>query len=126
VSLSGVSGTVTFPPASAGTTATVSGAETYTAATNDPAGYTLTITAGGSALPSAGGGSIPNTDLTVDETSASPGSQTFGAGPGAILTLAQTSVPSAGSYSENWALAIPGAAAASTYSESFVYLVLGT
>ena len=113
------------PAANAGSTATATGAEAYTAATNDPAGYTLTVAASGTGLVSAGGGSIPNADLTVTETAAGPGSQTFGPGSGAILTLAQTSAASSDSYAENWALAIPGTAAASSYSESFVYLVLG-
>jgi hypothetical protein len=125
VTLTGLAGTITFPAANAGSTATATGAEAYTAATNDPAGYTLTVAPSGSALVSAGGGSIPNTDLTVTETAAGPGSQTFGPGSGAILTLAQTSAASSDSYAENWALAIPGTAAASSYSESFVYLVLG-
>lgn len=124
VTLTGLSGTITFPAANPGSTATASGAQAYTAATNDPSGYTLTVAATGSALVSAGG-SIPNTDLTVTETAAAPGSQTFGPGSGAILTLAQTGAPSSDDYAENWALDIPSTAAASTYSESFVYLVLG-
>jgi hypothetical protein len=125
VSLTGLSGTITFPATNPGSTATADAAEAYTTATNDPAGYTLTLTAGGSALTAAGGASIPNTNLTVTETGAYPGSQTFGSASGAALTLAHTAAPSTDSYSENWALAIPGSAVASTYSESFVYLVLG-
>jgi YVTN family beta-propeller protein len=125
VSLTGLSGTITFPPANPGTTATATRAEAYTAATNDTAGYTVTLAASGSGLVLASGGSIPNTDLTVTETGASPVSQTFGAGSGSILTTAQTHAPSSDNYTEDWALAIPATAAASTYSESFVYLALG-
>jgi len=40
VKLTGLTGTITFPAANAGSTATATGAEAYTAATNDPAGYT--------------------------------------------------------------------------------------
>jgi len=125
VSLTGLTGTITFPAANPGTTSTANAAEAYTAFTSDPAGYTLTLAAGGSALTSSGGGSIPNNDLSVTETSSHPGTQTFGAASGAVLTLAQTTAASSDSYSENWALAIPSGTAATTYSESFVYLVLG-
>jgi hypothetical protein len=125
VSLTGLTGTISFPAANPGSTSTATGAEAYTAFTNDPNGYTLTLAAGGSALTSPSGGSILNTGLSVTESGASPGTQTFGPASGAVLTLAKTSAPSTDSYSENWSLAIPGDAAATTYSESFVYLVLG-
>jgi YVTN family beta-propeller protein len=128
VNLSGLAGTVSFPAADPGTTTTATNSEQYTVSTSDTAGYTLMLTASGTGLASSGSGSIPNNLLTVTETGAHPGrpaSQTFESAAGQSLTLGTTTGASSDNYAETWALALPSNAAAGTYSEGFVYLVLG-
>jgi hypothetical protein len=127
-SLSGLSGTISFPADGAGTTPAVANAENYTVSTTDASGYTLMLVAGSSDLTTLGSDAIPNTALTITETRAhpgSPGSQTLGSASGALLTLGSTNSVSGDVYAENWALALPSNAAAGTYEESFLYLLLG-
>ena len=64
-----------------------------------------------------------NTDVIVTETAAAP--RVTGARLGCHPHAGSDQRASSCSYADNWALAIPGTAAAAAYPESFVCLVLG-
>jgi hypothetical protein len=122
VTITGLSPTITIPTAAAGTTSTAHAAESYSVSTNSAGGFTLQIQPGSTALASGGSATIANSNLSVIEN-----------GPGAIGTtktfngsnpLMIDITASAGSqgYSEDWSLAIPGSASATSYSETFTYV----
>ncbi|HEX3959898.1 MAG TPA: hypothetical protein VHZ03_25225 [Trebonia sp.] len=72
LSLTGLSSTITFPAATAGNTVTATSAENYTVSLADGSGYTLTI-APAANLSDSSGDTIPNSDLSIDETTLATG-----------------------------------------------------
>jgi hypothetical protein len=128
LTLSGLTPTITLN-GQAGTTATAPGAENFSIATNDT-GFTLTITPSLAGLQDAAGDVIPNSDLSIQETTGVSGSPTVGFnGAEGLTVLGQTGLPGTGftdTLNENWALAIPASAAPDTYSEQFTYTAIGS
>jgi hypothetical protein len=68
ISMDGQTSAINFGDVLPGTNAQVPDAETYYVATNDQAGYSLSLTPQSSALQSSGSASIPNSALSVTET----------------------------------------------------------
>lgn len=125
ITLTGLSPTINFGQLVAGQPSTVNAAETYTIGTNDPSGYSVTLTPGGSALTNGGSGTIPNSALSIVETEgvAVPGEVIHLSGA-SVITLDSEGVM-ADTYQENWTLQAPSPLpAAGSYGESFTYTAL--
>jgi hypothetical protein len=122
VTLSNLSSSIAFPATAPGSTGTATGAENYQVMSNDPAGYSLSITPGGTAMQASGGGVLPNSALQVNETGTNGHGGNFVSGE---VTVDTTSAPASRSYSEDWQWSIPGSQQPGNYSEQFTYLALG-
>jgi len=137
ITLTGLTADIDFGSVSPGTTGTVTGAEAYTASTNDSKGYDLTVTGSGPTLPCSvgmsgggfcgtlGGGSadvLPNkNDLTITETASAAGTLLPGNAASSGVTIQATTSASSNSYSEDWALSVPATQEADSYTETFTY-----
>lgn len=117
LTLSGITGSIDLS-GNPGETVTRTGAEQYTVSSNDTAGYSVTVTPGSTALMFASQ-NIPNSALSVNTVGFS--------GSTALTVQNHTGLSAANgdSYSDTWALAIPGSQPAGTYTETFTYLALG-
>ena len=117
ITLSGLSPSIDFGQILPGTPVNKPGAEVYTVATNDPAGYSLVLSFPANGLTS-GANSIPLSALNMQEAGAghSPNVLT-----GTSFTLNNTSAPSSDNYTENWMLTPPASLAAGNYSGAFTY-----
>jgi hypothetical protein len=141
ISLTGLSSTITFPAVTAGNTATDDSAENYTVSLTGGAGYTLTISTGGTGLSDTAGDSISNQEMSILETTFGSGwnnrpfplgggQPAIGSTPGpSTVTLDQESTGSptgdiSMNYSENWQLDVPATTPAGTYTEAMTYLAL--
>ena len=123
VTLSGLTSSISFPAANPDTTATASGAESYNVSSNDPNGYTLSITPGAFAMQDSASDQAPNNQISVTETGGTGTSGTFQSS--SPLTVDTTHSAASKNYAEDWNWAIPGNQPAGSYHESFSYLALG-
>ena len=126
ITLSGITSTITFPTVQAGSTSLASNAENYTVSiqgglTDD--GYTLQIEPAQGFLADGTGDQIANSNITVTETGANPGTRTF-SGTTPLVIADTTTGPATDTYSENWALAVPASAGAGSYSEPMSYVAM--
>jgi hypothetical protein len=122
ITLTGLSSSISFGSIIPGQANTATAAEAYQVSTNDQTGYTLTIQPGASSLTGIGG-SIPDSMLSVAETSGNGHGGYFSGGGSVTVDNPNTAVNR--SYSEDWTLNVPGNQAPGSYSESFQYLALG-
>ncbi|HTX28835.1 MAG TPA: hypothetical protein VME19_17665 [Streptosporangiaceae bacterium] len=113
-----------FPATTAGDTGTKTGAEVYDVATTDPNGYTLELVPGAAFMSDTGGDQMPNSALSIAETSGIGTSQTL-TGSAAVLDRESGDSASPYAYSENWSEAIPSSQPPGSYSEGFTYMALG-
>jgi hypothetical protein len=110
---------VNFGTVAAGTTATQTGAESFTVSSNDANGYQLNTLAGSASF--SGPGTINDSNWTVTETGFNSG---FSYNPSAgQATIGTTSAASVDHYTENWSLAIPPTAPAGTYTNTLSYIL---
>ena len=123
ITLSGLTATVDFGTLTAGQASTVDPAEQETVATNDPSGFSLSITPASTAFSDGLAGTIPNSDLDINENGAGwfPFS---GSNP---MTLATETTSGTYPFSEGWSLNAPNPLPeAGSYSEQFTYLALAS
>lgn len=129
ITLSGLSPNINFGQLAAGTPSIATGAENETVSTNDPGGYSLTVTPGANGLYNGATANIPNSAVTITETQgvATPGvAQAFsGANP---LTVDTEGGAITDTYKETWTLNAPATLPAmpGNYTESFSYLALAS
>jgi hypothetical protein len=118
---------MTGPPATLnlagdpGTTA--SGNVAYTITTNDPNGYHVSVTPGGTFLQGPGSNSIPNSAMGYVPN----GGSQIQFNNGGTLSVNAKLAQSAGAgdpYTDSFKLAIPGNTAAGAYTETFSYLAV--
>ena len=123
ISLSGLTSTVSFGALTAGQASTVDPAETYSVTTNDPNGFSLSITPASTAFSDGLAGTIPNSDLDINENGA--GWYPFsGSNP---MVLDTETVAGTFNESEGWSLNAPNPLPeAGSYSEQFTYLALAS
>ena len=128
ITLTGLSPAINFGTLTAGVTSTVTGAEQETVATNDPAGYSLSVLPGSTGLMN-GPATIGNSNIQIQETQgvAVPSTKyTFsGANP---LVVDTEGAAISDTYNETWFLNAPSplTSAAGSYSEGFTYLALAS
>jgi hypothetical protein len=104
---------------------TVTGAENYSVITNNPSGYTLTITGSDHGLCTADEDTcVPNNNITVDETGYNAGDYTFPAAEETPLQVGSDVGGGTDSYSENWVLNLPVTTPPGDFSEAFTYAVV--
>jgi hypothetical protein len=124
VSISGVAPAVSFDNAVAGQTDTVSGAESYTVASNAADGYRLTAQSAANMFAGSGSANIPNSAWTIHETGTQGISPTFH--PSTTATnINITSGAGSDSYTEDWSLQVPASQAPGAYTNSLTYVVIG-
>jgi hypothetical protein len=120
VSLSGLS-TIAFGSGVPGQTLTY--AETYAVATNDPAGFTVTVqdTGGANALTQSGGsGSISDSHVTVQDSDTTQPLVVLSGSPQPVYANGLTQ-----SLTDNWSLTIPANQAPGAYATTVTYSVTG-
>jgi hypothetical protein len=120
VSLSGLS-TIAFGSGVPGQTLTY--AETYAVATNDQAGFTVTVqdTGGANALTLNGGSaSISDSHVTVKDTDPSQPLVTLSGSAQPVFSNGLTQA-----LTDNWSLTIPANQAPGAYSTTVTYAVTG-
>ena len=123
VTLSGITNSIAFPATNPGNSGTATGAESYAVASNDPAGYTLTVTPGAFSMHDSASDQLPNNVISVSETGGTGhGGNFMGSSP---LTVDSTNSAASKNYAEDWTWNIPGNQPAGNYNEQFSYLVLG-
>lgn len=125
LTLTGLTSAIDFGNVQIGQTNAVTGAEAYSVTTNNPDGYTLTITPADDGLETADQNAlIPNTDISVIETDTNPGTYTFSSTN--TVQVGADSNPGTDSYAENWSVKVPASQAPGDYSQTFTYAVVAS
>ena len=123
--ISGLTTTVDFGQINPGSTATKTGAESFSVMSNDATGYTLTETATKAAFTSAGSATIPDSAWSITETGTG-GHGTVTNPTTSPSTVFQAATPGTTSFTEDWSLNVPAAQQAGTYSNTLTYLAQGS
>jgi hypothetical protein len=125
LTISGLTSTISFGTVTPGTPATVTGAESYTVSSNDPAGYSLTLTPPSGGITDTSSDVIPNSDIYLMESvnGAAKNKLTFVASN--PLTLYSKTTSGGDTFAEDWTLTAPAVTPAGTYSGVFTYTATG-